>query len=98
MVPGPPARLSRNSQAAGSVSLLKGPSKRMTTESHSKPMRRTFFVADLKCYMCGGVVGSIESEQPLTSTVASRTDGHVLLRQPGRDQAVELANWRLQRC
>jgi hypothetical protein len=38
----------------------------MITETQSKPMRRTFFVADLKCYMCGSVAGSIESEQSLT--------------------------------
>ena len=47
----------------------------------SKPMRRTFFVADLKCYMCGSVAGSIESEQSLT--VATHAPHPVLLRQPG---------------
>ena len=35
-------------------------------------MRRTFFVADLKCYMCGSVSGSIESEQSLTGAPSPR--------------------------
>src|SRR5215467_6482932 len=62
----------------------------------AKPQRRTFFVADLKCYMCGGVSGSIESEQSLTG--AHPTGSPVFLRQPGRDQAVQIANWRRLRC
>src|SRR5438477_264950 len=37
----------------------------MTSENFGKPERRTFFIADLKCYMCGSVSGSIESEQSL---------------------------------
>lgn len=61
-----------------------------------KPQRRTFFVADLKCYMCGSVSGSIESEQSLTGVSTSRSP--VYLRQAGRDQAVQIANWRRLRC
>jgi hypothetical protein len=61
-----------------------------------KPQRRTFFVADLKCYMCGSVSGSIESEQSLTG--ARPTASPVLLRQTGRDQATQIANWRRLRC
>jgi hypothetical protein len=61
-----------------------------------KPQRRTFFVADLKCYMCGSVSGSIESEQSLTG--ATHTGSPVYLRQTGRDQAVQIANWRGLRC
>jgi hypothetical protein len=61
-----------------------------------KPQRRTFFVADLKCYMCGSVSGSIESEQSLSG--ATHTGSPVYLRQTGRDQAVQIANWRRLRC
>ena len=61
-----------------------------------KPQRRTFFVADLKCYMCGSVSGSIESEQSLSGATPSGSP--VYLRQTGRDQAVQIANWRRLRC
>jgi hypothetical protein len=61
-----------------------------------KPQRRTFFVADLKCYMCGSVSGSIESEQSLTAAIPSGSP--VLLRQTGRDQPVQIADWRRMRC
>jgi len=61
-----------------------------------KPERRTFFVADLKCYMCGSVSGSIESEQSLTG--ATQTGSPVYLRQAGRDQAVQIDSWRRLRC
>jgi hypothetical protein len=61
-----------------------------------KPLRRTHFVADLKCYMCGGVSGSIESEQPFTAT--ARSARPVLLRQVGQDAPVQIANWRRLRC
>lgn len=70
----------------------------MTSETFSKPTRRTFFVADLKCYMCGSVNGSIESEQSLTSTLPAAADQAVLLRQTGRDQPVPVLNWRRLRC
>ena len=62
----------------------------------TKPQRRSFFVADLKCYMCGSVSGSIESEQSLTG--AALPGSPVFLRQPGRDQALAVANWRRLRC
>ena len=70
----------------------------MTSETFSKPIRRTFFVADLKCYMCGSVSGSVESEQSLTA--APHTPRPVLLRQPGknRGQPVQVLNWRHLRC
>ena len=69
----------------------------MTPEVHAKPIRRTFFKADLKCYMCGSVAGSIESEQPFTgAAVAPRP---VLLRRYGPSQSpVQVQNWRTQRC
>jgi hypothetical protein len=63
--------------------------------SASKPLRRTFFVADLKCYMCGSVNGSIESEQSLTA--APYAAHPVLLRQTGRTP-VEVVNWKRVRC
>jgi hypothetical protein len=65
-------------------------------QTHTKPQRRTFFVADLKCYMCGSVTGSIESEQSLTGMAASGNP--VLLRYAGRDEAVQVADWRRLRC
>jgi hypothetical protein len=68
----------------------------MTSESFGKPIRRTFFVADLKCYMCGSVNGSIESEQSLTD--APTRSRPVLLRQPGREQGVQVLNWQRLRC
>jgi len=70
----------------------------MTSETFSKPIRRTFFVADLKCYMCGSVSGSVESEQSLTA--APHIPRPVLLRQPGknREQPVRVLNWRHLRC
>jgi hypothetical protein len=67
----------------------------MTSEAAiSKPIRRTFFVADLKCYMCGSVSGSIESEQSLTAPTAAPS---VLLRVPGQAE-VQVADWRRLRC
>ena len=62
----------------------------------TKPQRRTFYVADLKCYMCGGVAGSIESEQTLTAATAPGNP--VLLRQTGREEPIQIANWRRLRC
>jgi hypothetical protein len=62
----------------------------------TKPQRRTFYVADLKCYMCGSVSGSIESEQALLGAAGSSSP--VLLKQPGSEQAVPVTNWRRMRC
>ena len=67
----------------------------ISEQGSSKPQRRTFFVADLKCYMCGSVAGSIESEQSLTG---SRLASPVLLRQAGQNDAVQVVNWRRLRC
>jgi hypothetical protein len=70
----------------------------MTSESFSKPIRRTFFVADLKCYMCGSVSGSVESEQSLTA--APHIPRPVLFRRPGKhaEPPVRVLNWRHLRC
>ena len=69
----------------------------MTPEIHAKPIRRTFFKADLKCYMCGSVAGSIESEQPFTDAAVAHRP--VLLRRYGPAQSpVQVQNWRTQRC
>ena len=68
----------------------------MSSETFSKPQRRSFFVADLKCYMCGSVYGSIESEQSLTA--APGVVRPVLLRQPGHEQPVQAVNWKHLRC
>lgn len=67
----------------------------MTSSTFEPPIRHTVFVADLKCYMCGGVCGSIESDQPLTGTPGLRP---VLLRRPGEAQPVQLVDWRRLRC
>ena len=62
----------------------------------AKPERHTIYTADLKCYMCGSVAGSIESEQALAG--AGVPGAPVLLRQSGKDQPVAIANWRRLRC
>jgi hypothetical protein len=67
----------------------------MTPSTYEKPIRLTVFVADLKCYMCGAVCGSIESDQPLTGIAASRP---VLLRRPGETEPTQVGNWRRLRC
>jgi hypothetical protein len=67
-----------------------------TDQAFTKPERRTFFVADLKCYMCGGVSGSIESEQSLTgATVVARP---VLFRKTAGEQPIQIINWKRLRC
>ncbi len=65
-------------------------------QGFNKPQRRTFFVADLKCYMCGSVSGSVESEQSFTG--AGSAVRPVQFRQTGRDDPVAIANWRRLRC
>ena len=37
--------------------------EQVVAPAFNKPQRRTFFVADLKCYMCGATAGSIERER-----------------------------------
>jgi hypothetical protein len=69
----------------------------MSTETYDKPTRRTIFKADLKCYMCGSVAGSIESEQSFME--AAQTHRPVLLRRAGvPQQSVQVLNWRTLRC
>jgi hypothetical protein len=68
----------------------------ISDQAFNKPERRTFLVADLKCYMCGSVAGSIESEQ--TPNSVAPLGSPVFFRQTGRDQAVPIANWRRLRC
>src|SRR5690349_3361066 len=67
----------------------------LSDQAFNKPQRRTFFVADLKCYMCGSVAGSIESEQSFTGATLGNA---IQLRRAGRDEAVQVANWRRLRC
>jgi hypothetical protein len=69
----------------------------LTTSVLLKPTRQTFVVADLKCYLCGTVSGSIEHEQ----TLAPSTRGvvsPVVLRRPGQPQPTHLRDWRRLRC
>ncbi len=62
----------------------------------SKPVRHTYFVADLKCYLCGSVTGSIESEHALTAGAGGSQP--VQLRQPGQATAVQVQDWTHLRC
>jgi hypothetical protein len=69
----------------------------MSPETYEKPIRRTFFKADLKCYMCGSVAGSIESEPSFME--AAQTRRPVVLRRAGMpQQPVEVLNWRSLHC
>jgi hypothetical protein len=68
----------------------------ISEQAFTKPQRRTFFVAELKCYMCGSVSGSIESEQSLTGAAAIARP--VLFRAAGQDQPLQIINWRRLRC
>jgi len=68
----------------------------MTSQTFEKPIRHTFFVAELKCYLCGNVVGTIESEQTLTPT--GKGASPVSLREPGAAKSVQIANWRSLKC
>ena len=68
----------------------------MTEQAFTKPQRRTFFVADLKCYLCGSVSGSIESERALTRAAAMTQP--VFYRQAGQEQPVQVINWARLRC
>lgn len=67
-----------------------------TEQAFTKPVRRTFFVADLKCYMCGSVSGSIESEQSLTAS--GPVVRPVNFRPAGQDKLVPVLNWKQLRC
>ena len=67
-----------------------------TDQAITKPERRTIYVADLKCYMCGSVSGSIESEQSFTSTAGSVRP--VLFRKSASDQPIQIINWQRLRC
>jgi hypothetical protein len=63
----------------------------MTTPGTTKPVRRTFLVADVKCYMCGTISGTIESEQhaPTRNTT---------FRMIGHTEARPILDWRQLRC
>jgi hypothetical protein len=68
----------------------------MSSDAPSKPSLRTYYVADLKCYMCGTVAGSIESEQSFSAP--SYQIRPVQLRQSGHAQPIEVLNWRRLHC
>ena len=71
----------------------------MTSELHgvSKPIRQTVLVADLKCYLCGAISGTIESEQP-EGPRAHKPSGNVRFRAAGAADSMALANWRTIHC
>jgi hypothetical protein len=62
----------------------------------SKPVRLTFYVADLKCYLCGSVTGSVESMQPFTAAVQAGQP--VALRRPRQTHATSVLDWQRLRC
>lgn len=63
----------------------------MTITEDTKPIVRTYLTADVKCYLCGSVSGSIESDrQPLPRSV--------MLRRAGEEHAVQVLDWRRLRC
>lgn len=64
----------------------------------NKPLRQTFVVADLKCYLCGNVSGSIEHEQTPAPARGAGAPGPVVLRRPGQKSPIRLADWRRLRC
>jgi len=68
----------------------------MSTSTFEKPIRQTVFVADLKCYLCGSVTGSIESQQALSPAPAGARS--VMIRHPGEAKVVQVADWRRLRC
>ena len=63
-------------------------------KTFTKPIRRTLFVADLKCYLCGSVTGSIESQQSLTD--AGRSGQPVALRRPGQTSSTSVLETALR--
>src|SRR5215472_13781013 len=67
-----------------------------TEQAFNKPVRRTFFVADLKCYMCGSVSGSVESEQSLAG--AGGIVHPVLFRKTAGTQPIQIISWQRLRC
>jgi len=63
----------------------------MTPEAITKPTRRTYLVADVKCYMCGSISGAVEMDQD--SPVRS-----IAFRAPGTHTSQPIADWRRLRC
>ena len=48
----------------------------MTSEAYGKPVRQTVLVADVKCYLCGTITGTVESaQQPIGRMVTFRKAG-----------------------
>ena len=64
---------------------------------HTKPLRQTFVVADLKCYLCGTVSGSIEREQTATAP-ARRGRRRSCCVGPASRSRCSLQDWRRLRC
>jgi hypothetical protein len=59
-----------------------------------QPTIRTFLLADLKCYMCGAAVGSIERERGTTAPMVALQRGG----QIGMIGSWETSRLRCQRC
>jgi hypothetical protein len=69
----------------------------------SKPVRQTLLVADLKCYLCGSVAGSVESEQPTTDQagkppLSPSSSRSLRFRAAGSTELRPIEDWRLIRC
>jgi hypothetical protein len=59
--------------------------------STDKPVTRTFIVADVKCYLCGAVSGSVESErQPIPRSV--------MFKKNQAATAMPILDWHQLRC
>jgi hypothetical protein len=70
----------------------------MTIETFPKPIRQTIMVADLKCYMCGAIVGSIESDQEPEPHAARARPRAVRFRKTGQNEMLPVLDWRHLRC
>ena len=76
----------------------------MTAETGTfvKPIRQTFLVAELKCYLCGAILGTIESEQPSSAgsqVLSGRPAGRIVHFKPaGHSEARAIQDWRGIRC
>lgn len=57
----------------------------------TKPLIQTYLVAEVKCYMCGAISGTVESDrQPLPRSV--------MFRAAGDQQAIPVLDWHRLRC
>ena len=71
------------------------------TSAYEKPVRQTVMVAEVKCYLCGSVAGSLESEQPASQPgqpAVAPTPRNLRFRTEGSTEFRPIQDWRLIRC